>query len=112
MSPCAALKTIDIGDGLPELTLKNEKGEDVEVASLTAEKGVVFFLVPKADTRTWYFITLSEERECSINVFSQLDAPRKRAASATYILTLRPLDSTSTVSVRIPPQPRANGRPR
>ncbi|KAI0717934.1 AhpC-TSA-domain-containing protein [Fomitopsis betulina] len=46
----AALATIDIGDNLPSLTLKNEKGEDVDVATLTAEKGVIFFLVPKADT--------------------------------------------------------------
>jgi len=41
---------IDIGDSLPSLTLKNEKDEDVDVSTLTAEKGVVFFLVPKADT--------------------------------------------------------------
>lgn len=46
------LKTIDIGDTLPNLTLKNEKDEDVEISSLATEKGVVFFLVPKADTRT------------------------------------------------------------
>ncbi|THU78927.1 alkyl hydroperoxide reductase/ thiol specific antioxidant/ Mal allergen, partial [Dendrothele bispora CBS 962.96] len=39
-----------IGDTLPSLTVKNEKGEDVEVATLTAEKGVVLFCVPKADT--------------------------------------------------------------
>ncbi|KAG6828373.1 hypothetical protein H0H92_008215 [Tricholoma furcatifolium] len=45
------LSLIDIGDVLPAgLTLKNEKGEDVDVAGLAAEKGVVFFLVPKADT--------------------------------------------------------------
>ncbi|KIM80185.1 hypothetical protein PILCRDRAFT_98016 [Piloderma croceum F 1598] len=41
---------IDIGDSLPSLTLKNEKDEDVDVSTLAAEKGVVFFLVPKADT--------------------------------------------------------------
>ncbi|KAI9573131.1 thioredoxin-like protein [Boletus coccyginus] len=35
---------------LPSLVLKNEKGEDLDTASLTAEKGVVLFLVPKADT--------------------------------------------------------------
>ncbi|KAF6760632.1 thioredoxin-like protein [Ephemerocybe angulata] len=48
--PAAGLEPIDIGDSLPSLTLKNEKGEDVQVAELAAEKGVVFFLVPKADT--------------------------------------------------------------
>ena len=47
-----ALEHIDIGDVLPSYTLKNEKDEDVDVATLTAEKGVVIFLVPKADTRT------------------------------------------------------------
>lgn len=45
------IPTIDIGGVLPTLTLKNEKGEDVEVSSLAAEKGVVIFLIPKADTR-------------------------------------------------------------
>lgn len=46
----AALSPIDIGDSLPSLVLKNEKGEDVQVADLTNEKGVILFLVPKADT--------------------------------------------------------------
>jgi peroxiredoxin Q/BCP len=41
---------IDIGDILPSMTLKNEKGEDIDTGSITAEKGVVLFLVPKADT--------------------------------------------------------------
>ena len=47
------LASIDIGDVLPSLTLKNEKGEDIEVADLAKEKGVVLFLVPKADTRQY-----------------------------------------------------------
>lgn len=46
------LKPIDIGDVLPSVTLKNEKDEDVEISTLAAEKGVILFLVPKADTRT------------------------------------------------------------
>ena len=46
----AELAKIDLGDSLPSLTLQNEKGEDIDVASLAAEKGVVMFLVPKADT--------------------------------------------------------------
>jgi len=46
----AKLATIDVGDALPSLTLKNEKGDDVDVATLAADKGVIFFLVPKADT--------------------------------------------------------------
>jgi len=46
----ATLSPINIGDSLPSLILKNEKGEDVQVADLTKEKGVILFLVPKADT--------------------------------------------------------------
>ncbi|KAH6905064.1 thioredoxin-like protein [Coprinopsis sp. MPI-PUGE-AT-0042] len=46
----AALGPIDIGDSLPFLVLKNEKGEDVQIADLAKDKGVVLFLVPKADT--------------------------------------------------------------
>ncbi|KAG1779902.1 thioredoxin-like protein [Suillus placidus] len=41
---------IDIGDILPSITLKNEKGGDIDTGSIAAEKGVVLFLVPKADT--------------------------------------------------------------
>ncbi|KIP09391.1 hypothetical protein PHLGIDRAFT_126396 [Phlebiopsis gigantea 11061_1 CR5-6] len=44
------VKPVDIGDALPSLTLKNEKGEDIEVSTLAAEKGVILFLIPKADT--------------------------------------------------------------
>ncbi|KAG8904577.1 hypothetical protein FRB99_001540 [Tulasnella sp. 403] len=43
-------KAFDIGDALPDLTLKNEKDEDVSIAKLAEEKGVVIFIVPKADT--------------------------------------------------------------
>jgi hypothetical protein len=45
------LAPVDIGDVLPAVTLKNEKDEDIQVADLAAERGVVLFLVPKADTR-------------------------------------------------------------
>ncbi|KAI6097878.1 thioredoxin-like protein [Pisolithus sp. B1] len=48
--PAAAKTTVDIGDTLPSLAVKNEKGEDVETSTLVVEKGVVLFLVPKADT--------------------------------------------------------------
>jgi hypothetical protein len=47
----SALSLIDIGGSLPDLTLKNEKGEDIQVENLASEKGVILFLVPKADTR-------------------------------------------------------------
>jgi len=49
-STSAALDKIELGGSLPSLTLKNEKGEDIQVADLANEKGVVLFLVPKADT--------------------------------------------------------------
>jgi peroxiredoxin Q/BCP len=49
-----ALAPIDIGDSLPSYILKNEQGEDIDVASLTAEKGAILFSIPKADTRASY----------------------------------------------------------
>lgn len=52
-APSDAPKNVDAGETLPSLVIKNEKGEDVDTASLTAEKGVVLFLVPKADTREY-----------------------------------------------------------
>lgn len=45
------LKPIEIGDSLPAgLVLKNEKDEDFDVASVAEKKGVIMFLVPKANT--------------------------------------------------------------
>ncbi|KAL0959053.1 hypothetical protein HGRIS_014353 [Hohenbuehelia grisea] len=44
------LQRIDIGDSLPSLTLRNDDDEDVDIAALTADKGLILFLVPKADT--------------------------------------------------------------
>ncbi|KAF8512723.1 thioredoxin-like protein [Gautieria morchelliformis] len=43
-------KVLSISDLLPTVTLKNEKDEDVNVAELAAEKSLILFLVPKADT--------------------------------------------------------------
>ncbi|ODN84114.1 hypothetical protein L202_00126 [Cryptococcus amylolentus CBS 6039] len=42
--------TLKLGDKLPSIKLKNEDGELVDVSTLAGEKGVVFFLYPKADT--------------------------------------------------------------
>ena len=51
-SPPPRQPELQVGDVLPDITLKNEKDEDVNVKDLaTPEQGVVFFLVPKADTR-------------------------------------------------------------
>jgi peroxiredoxin Q/BCP len=44
------LSPIDIGDVLPSYILKNEQGEDIDIAKLAEEKGVVIFSIPKADT--------------------------------------------------------------
>lgn len=43
--------SFDLGDMIPSAMLKNENGEDVETSGLVAQRGVVLFLVPKADTR-------------------------------------------------------------
>jgi thioredoxin-dependent peroxiredoxin len=45
------LPIIDVGDTLPTLILKNEKNEDIQIADIASERGVVLFLVPKVDTR-------------------------------------------------------------
>jgi len=44
-------KPVAVGEVLPDVLLKNEKGEDVRVADLAKETGVIIFAVPKADTR-------------------------------------------------------------
>ncbi|KAI0002466.1 thioredoxin-like protein [Russula compacta] len=48
--PAPLLAPIDIGDSLPSHILKNEQDEDIDVAGLTDEKGVILFSIPKADT--------------------------------------------------------------
>jgi peroxiredoxin Q/BCP len=52
------LASIDVGDSLPSLTLKDEKNEDIQIADLASEGGVVLFLVPKADTRKHFVAKL------------------------------------------------------
>lgn len=47
------INSIQIGDILPSIILKNEKGEDVDAATLAQDKIVVIFLIPKADTRKY-----------------------------------------------------------
>lgn len=44
-------KELQIGDVLPSITLSNNSGTDVDIGSLAKDQGVVFFLVPKANTR-------------------------------------------------------------
>jgi len=45
-----AIKELQLGDVLPALALLNEKGQEVEVAKVAGDKGLVIFVVPKADT--------------------------------------------------------------
>ncbi|KAI0321437.1 thioredoxin-like protein [Amylostereum chailletii] len=54
----SSLAPIEIGDTLPSFILKNEQGEDVDVAAIAAEKGIVLFSVPAADTRASVVLTL------------------------------------------------------
>ena len=44
-------KNITVGDVLPDVVLKNERDQDVRMADLAKETGVIIFAVPKADTR-------------------------------------------------------------
>ncbi|CAK9785222.1 thioredoxin-like protein [Cutaneotrichosporon oleaginosum] len=48
--PSASRGALQLGSTLPKLTLQNEDGEDVDVSTLTGERGVVIFLYPRADT--------------------------------------------------------------
>ncbi|VDB95666.1 unnamed protein product [Peniophora sp. CBMAI 1063] len=45
-----SISPINVGDTLPSITLKNEKGEDVDVSKLADDKALILFAVPKADT--------------------------------------------------------------
>ncbi|KAJ3793042.1 thioredoxin-like protein [Lentinula aff. detonsa] len=56
-----------LGSFLPEITLKSEKEVDVQVSLLAENKGVVLFLVPKADTRAFTVFSLF-----CITIFSSL----------------------------------------
>lgn len=50
-SPAKKSKTVlGVGDKLPDITLKDEEDNDVQVVNLTAEKGIVLFSYPKAST--------------------------------------------------------------
>lgn len=108
------------GDVLPDITLKNEKGEDVNVKDLAGEtQGVVFFLVPKADTRKFIcsrspFLTLVLVDSLLVHHYSiiQLDALRRPAGSATSTPILPASTIRCTVSARMPLLPKPNGRPK
>lgn len=79
------LKPIEIGDSLPAgLVLKNEKDEDFDVSSVTADKGVIIFLVPKANTSA-FSLLLSTDVMCPPSV----SKPRRCERIADYCDILR-----------------------
>jgi peroxiredoxin Q/BCP len=45
-----AKKGLIIGDKLPDLTLKDEEGNDINIIDITFEKGIILFAYPKAST--------------------------------------------------------------
>jgi AhpC/TSA family len=45
-----AKKGLDVGDQLPDVMLLDEEGEEVKIADITAEKGIILFAYPKAST--------------------------------------------------------------
>ena len=62
----SARGSITVGSVLPDLILKNEKGDDIQVAELATETGVIIFAIPKADTRE--FLLMFNIIYCTIYV--------------------------------------------
>jgi hypothetical protein len=105
----AKLAPIEVGQTLPSFVLKNEKDEDVDVSTLTAEKGLVLFLVPKADTRASPSFAY-EKILCSCTL--QPGARPRRADSGTSTLISPLTTSRSTVLAQILQPLRPSGRRR
>jgi len=84
----AAIVQLELGDVLPALTLKNEQGEDLDVAGLTenGDKGVVLFLVPKADTREFYLTRSSHLLFFSFLFFSLYPASVLTLYTAIHLM--------------------------
>lgn len=100
-----ALAPIDVGDSLPSYILKNEQGEDVDVANLADEGGVILFSIPKADTCESYCANVTT-RALSV---AQRVARRRRADSAISTLVSRNTTLSFTVSVMMNRRLRRNG---
>ncbi|WOO83381.1 Peroxiredoxin bcp1 [Vanrija pseudolonga] len=49
-APSSKGAPLKLGQGLPKIKLEDNTGAEVDVSTLAAEKGVVIFLYPKADT--------------------------------------------------------------
>jgi thioredoxin-dependent peroxiredoxin len=48
--PKKAKKGLIVGDKLPDLTLQDEEGNDINIIDITSEKGIILFAYPKAST--------------------------------------------------------------
>ena len=101
-----ALAPIDVGDSLPSYILKNEQGEDVDVADLAEESGVILFSIPKADTCESSYCATVTTRALSV---AQRVARRRRADSAISTLASRNTTLSFTVSVMMNRRLRRNG---
>jgi hypothetical protein len=102
-----SLKSVDIGDQLPSVTLKNEKGEDIDIAKLADDQGVVIFLVPKADTRKSR--VSFKLQVIKVDGLLQLGVRDRLAASAIRSTISKPSTSLSTVFLPTLPQLKPNG---
>lgn len=100
-----ALAPIDVGDSLPSYILKNEQGEDVDVANLADESGVILFSIPKADTCESHWANATA-RALSV---AQRVARHRRADSAISTLVSRNTTLSFTVSVTMNRRLRRNG---
>ena len=106
------IDSIDVGDSLPSILLKNEKGEEVDVAQLAAEKGVVMFLVPKADTRRCSGTHSPLYPFSDPSRFFQRAARLRRVVFEIAFRITRLSALMCIVSARIRPLRRASGRER
>jgi peroxiredoxin Q/BCP len=52
----SAKSSVTVGSVLPDLILKNEKGDDIQVADLAKETGVIIFAFPKVETGEFLFM--------------------------------------------------------
>lgn len=72
------------------MTLKDEKGEDIQIAELASERGVVLFLVPKADTRE-SMLACSYSTHMALKMFTMQPAVRLRRADSAISILILPL---------------------
>ena len=106
-------KRVTVGEVLPDVILKNEKGEDIRVADLAKGTGVVIFAVPQADTRKSLLqsLLLRASLRSSLKL-PQLDATSRPVTSVTTTPNSRSTGSQCSPSPLIQERPRTSGNPR